>query len=87
MLAHETTKNTFGPGTFVDTEFIGVPSDARRLLKHLAGITPGFTVDETALNEVEFSGEDLPIIPGPLKSQVLVCIFPPSKQWNCTNLS
>lgn len=72
MAVHQTTKDAFGPGTFVDRDFIGVPADASRLLKHLAGITPGFTTEEAALNDVEFSGGELPIIPGPLKSQVFV---------------
>ncbi|KAI4627058.1 uncharacterized protein J4E87_004400 [Alternaria ethzedia] len=75
MAVHQTTKDTFGPGTFVDRDFIGVPADASRLLKHLAGITPGFTTEEAALNDVEFSGGELPIIPGPLKSQVFSAVL------------
>lgn len=84
MAAHSTIKDVFGPGTFVDTKFIGVPSDARRLLKYLAGNTQGFTTDEGTLNDVEFSGDDLPIIPGPLKSQVLVStvFLPPVLKYN-----
>lgn len=74
MASHPTTKDVFGPGTFVDNEFIGVPADSRRLLKHLASITPGFTTQEELLDSVEFSGDDLPIIPGPIKSQVFVSI-------------
>lgn len=75
MASHTTKRDVFGPGTFVDNEFISVPADSRRLLKHLASITPGFTTQEDLLNEVEFSGEDLPIIPGPLKSQVLTAVL------------
>lgn len=72
MTTHRITKDALGPGTFVDAEFISVPEDSRRLLKYLAGVTPGFSTDESLLNDVEFSGDDLPIIPGPLKAQVFV---------------
>jgi hypothetical protein len=71
-LRHDTTKDGFGPGTFVDTTFRSVPDESRRLLRHLASQTPGFTVDENALSAVKFSGDDLSIIPGPLKSQAIV---------------
>jgi hypothetical protein len=67
-----TAKDVYGPGTFVDTEFHSVPDESRRLLRLLASKTPGFTQDEAALSDVEFSGDDLSIIPGPLKSQALV---------------
>lgn len=69
---HNTVKDGFGPGTFVDTEFHSVPDESRRLLRLLASKTPGFTHDDAALSEVKFSGGDLSIIPGPLKSQALV---------------
>lgn len=72
MSEHKTTEGVYGPGTYTDTEFISVPEDSRRLLKHLASITPGFTNDPTLLDDVEFTGGDLPIIPGPIKAQVLV---------------
>lgn len=72
---HSTTKDGYGPGTFVDTEFHSVPDESRRLLKLLASQTPGFTKDDAVLSEVEFVGDDLPIIPGPLKSQALVSII------------
>ncbi|KAH8621483.1 hypothetical protein IG631_23884 [Alternaria alternata] len=75
MPAHSTTKDVFGPGTFVDNEFIGVPEDSRRLLRYLASVTPGFTTEESTLNDVVFSGDDLTIIPGPIKAQVLVSIL------------
>lgn len=67
-----TTKDGYGPGTFVDTAFRSIPEESRRLLRLLASQTPGFTRDEAALSEVEFSGGDLSIIPGPLKSQAVV---------------
>jgi hypothetical protein len=44
------------------------------LLRLLALKTPGFIRDEAALSEVNFSGGDLSIIPGPLKSQAIVRI-------------
>jgi hypothetical protein len=69
---HTTTKDGFGPGTFVDTAFHSVPDESRRLLRLLASQTPGFTRDEAALSDVNFFGDDLSIIPGPLKSQAIV---------------
>jgi hypothetical protein len=69
---HETTKYDYGPGTFVETVFHTVPNESRRLLRLLAPQTPDFTRDEAALSEVKFSGDDLSIIPGPLKSQAIV---------------
>jgi hypothetical protein len=71
---HSTTKDVFGPGTFVDAEFHSVPDESRRLLRLLASKTPGFTRDEAALSDVKLSGDDLSIIPGPLKSQALVSL-------------
>jgi hypothetical protein len=72
-----TAKDVYGPGTFVDTELHSVPDESQRLLRLLACKTPGFTQDEAALSDVEFSGDDLSIIPGPLKSQALVRNRPP----------
>lgn len=72
-MSHPTTENTWGPGTYCDQTFIPVPQDAKRLLTHLADITPGFTKDQKALEDVQFVGQDLPLLPGPLKAQVLVC--------------
>jgi hypothetical protein len=71
---HSTTKDVFGPGTYVDTEFHSVPDESRRLLRLLASKTPGFTQDEAAFSDVKFFGDDLSIIPGPLKSQALVSV-------------
>lgn len=76
MAKHETFADALGPGTFVDTEFIGVPEDSRRLLRHIASLTPGLLESEAELDEVDFHGQDLPLIPGPLKSQVMVCLCP-----------
>ncbi len=72
MTAKTTTRGGFGPGTFVDTEYSPLPAECRRLLHHFAEVSPGFTTDDSALESVEFYGGDLPIIPGPLKSQAMV---------------
>jgi hypothetical protein len=69
----EQDEGIYGPGTFTDTEFTPVPHECERLLKHFAQITPGFTSDPAALSKVHFHGNDLPILPGPIKAQVLVC--------------
>lgn len=74
MIEHTTIEGTYGPGTYTDTSFIPVPEDAKRLLLHLASITPGFTKDSEVLDAVDFIGDDLPIIPGPIKAQVMVSI-------------
>ncbi|KAG9250770.1 CoA-transferase family III domain-containing protein [Emericellopsis atlantica] len=60
---------TYGPGTTVDVNFEPVPQECKRLLRLLASRTPGFTTDEALLNKVAFEGDDLPCIPGPIKSQ------------------
>jgi hypothetical protein len=72
MAAHSTTEGTYGPGSYTDTEFIPLSKDCPRLLQHLANITPGFSKDEKVLGDVEFVGNDLPILPGPIKAQALV---------------
>jgi hypothetical protein len=83
---HSTTKDVYGPGTFTDSEFHSVPDESRRLLRLLASKTPGFTKDEAALADVKFSGDDLSIIPGPLKSQALVRILQNAPQKSKANL-
>ena len=72
LTINDTTQDGYGPGTFVDTAFHSVPDESRRLLRLLASQTPGFTRDEAALSAVKFTGDDLTIIPGPLKSQAIV---------------
>lgn len=72
--SNSTTRDVYGPGTYVDTAFHSVPDESRRLLRLLASKTPGFTRDEGILSDVKFSGDDLSIIPGPLKSQALVSL-------------
>ena len=68
---HPTTEGGYGPGTFVDTSFTPLPQECTRLLKWLASKTPRFTSDQQVLNAVKFEGDDLPIIPGPVKSVAL----------------
>ncbi|KAK5132247.1 hypothetical protein LTR08_009235 [Meristemomyces frigidus] len=75
MVLHSTTPDVYGPGTFTDTEFIPVPKDCRRVLAWLASVTPGFTKDSKALENVHFHGSDMPALPGPLKPQVLSAVL------------
>ncbi|KAK5989633.1 Acetyl-coenzyme A transferase nodX-like protein [Cladobotryum mycophilum] len=74
MNNHTTIKNIYGPGTFVDVSFTPLPADCQRLLEHFARVSPGFTDDAAALGSVKFYGGDLPIIPGPIKSQALSAV-------------
>lgn len=63
--------DVYGPGSWIDTDALPVPEDARRLLKVLAHATPGFSKDEAVLDAVAFTGSSDPITPGPLKSNVI----------------
>jgi len=63
--------NEYGPGTYVDKSFTPLPQECKRLLHLLAARTPGFTTEAALLNGVRFEGDDLPCIPGPIKSQAL----------------
>jgi hypothetical protein len=63
--------NEYGPGTYVDKCFTPLPQECRRLLHLLAARTPGFTTEAALLDGVRFEGDDLPCIPGPIKSQAL----------------
>ncbi|KAJ4265316.1 hypothetical protein NW762_004601 [Fusarium torreyae] len=73
MAPHETISGTdiYGPGTFIDKDFIPVPADAKRVFELLASRTPGFTQDLNIWNTVSFNGGSTPIIPGPIKSPVI----------------
>lgn len=73
---HETIADGYGPGTFVDAKFVGVPAEAHRLLRLLNDTTPNLGLSPIDLDQVDFSGDDLPLIPGPLKSQALVSSVP-----------
>lgn len=83
---HLVTEGGYGPGTYVDKEFTPVPVEARRILHYLAEITPGFTKEEAVLDQVTFEGDDLPIIPGPAKSQVFVGLMSRCP-WNFTDVT
>ena len=72
---HPTTEGGYGPGTFVDTSFTPLPQECTRLLKWLASKTPGFTSNQQVLDAVKFEGDDLPIIPGPVKSVALTAVL------------
>ncbi|RGP81368.1 hypothetical protein FLONG3_512 [Fusarium longipes] len=63
--------DVYGPGSWIDSEPLPVPDDARRLLKILAEATPAFTQDQATLEAVKFTGSTEPITPGPLKSGVI----------------
>ncbi|KAL7911406.1 CoA-transferase family III domain-containing protein [Trichoderma velutinum] len=62
-------QHQYSDGTAIDTSFQPVPEECKRLLWLLAAKTPGFTTDEALLDSVRFEGDDLPCIPGPIKSQ------------------
>ncbi|KAK1993395.1 CoA-transferase family III [Colletotrichum falcatum] len=61
----------YGPGSWIDSEALPVPEDAKRLLRILADSTPGFTKDPSILDSVKFTGSSDTIVPGPLKSAVI----------------
>ncbi|KAG5758325.1 hypothetical protein H9Q72_013533 [Fusarium xylarioides] len=73
MFNHETTRDTYGPGTFADVEYLPLVPECHRLLKYFSRVTPGFT--QTHLDHVRFHGQELPILPGPLKSQAMAAVF------------
>ncbi|KAI5921813.1 CoA-transferase family III domain-containing protein [Camillea tinctor] len=58
----------YGPGTYTDRTFVPVPEDTERIFRLLASETPGFTNDEKRLSKVKFTGEEFPVIPGPIKA-------------------
>jgi hypothetical protein len=75
MSSHQTTEEIYGPGTFTDTKFIPLPEDCSRILKYFASVTPGFTTDDAVLSSVKFEGGDLPLLPGPIKSQAVTAVL------------
>ncbi|KAK7977146.1 hypothetical protein PG988_004636 [Apiospora saccharicola] len=60
--------DVYGPGTYTDKTFVPVPQDTERIFRLIAAETPGFTQDEALLSKVKFTGEDFPVIPGPIKA-------------------
>jgi hypothetical protein len=69
MAARDSVEGVYGPGSFTDTSFTPVPVESKRLLAELAKKTSGFTTDQSLIDGVRFVGEDLPCIPGCIKSQ------------------
>ncbi|KAM0445326.1 hypothetical protein ACHAPV_002759 [Trichoderma viride] len=69
MAAQVRVEGVYGPGSFTDTAFTPVPVESKRLLVELAKKTPGFTTDQSLIDGVKFVGDELPCIPGPIKSQ------------------
>lgn len=76
MAIPETVEGVYGPGSYTNTEFIPLSKDCPRILAYLASVSPGFAKDPAALKDVEFVGNDFPILPGPIKAQVLVRFRP-----------
>ncbi|KAF9770283.1 hypothetical protein IL306_012185 [Fusarium sp. DS 682] len=85
-MATNTARETYGAGTTVDAEFLPLPAECERILRIFAARTPGFTKDEALLSRAKFHGDDLPCIPGPIKSQavtaVLHAMLPTLPQWD-----
>ncbi|PYI14300.1 alpha methylacyl-CoA racemase [Aspergillus violaceofuscus CBS 115571] len=71
--AHQTIPSTdiYGPGTFVDKDFLPAPQDAGRIFEYIAKSTPGFTQDQKLWKTVNFTGSKLPVIPGPTKAPLV----------------
>lgn len=67
-MASERIPDVYGPGTFTDKKFTPVPEDTQRIFRLIASQTPGFTQDDALLSKVQFTGEDYPVIPGPIKA-------------------
>jgi hypothetical protein len=75
MSSYTKTEGTYGPGSYTDTTFTPLPQECARILRYLASVTPGFTTDEDTLNSVRWVGDDLPLIPGPIKSQAITAVL------------
>lgn len=67
-MAAEKIPDVYGPGTYTDKTFTPVPQDTERIFRLIASQTPGFTQDEAVLSKVRFTGEEFPVIPGPIKA-------------------
>lgn len=68
-------EGVYGPGSYTDTSFVPVHEECKRLLRELATKTPGFTTNKKILDNVTFEGGDLPVIPGPIKSEALTAVL------------
>ncbi|KAF5691904.1 transferase family III [Fusarium circinatum] len=71
----KTSNETYGAGTTVEAEFSPLPAECERILRIFAARTPGFTKDEALLSGINFHGDDLPCIPGPIKSQAVTAVL------------
>ncbi|KAF5639549.1 acyl transferase carnitine dehydratase [Fusarium tjaetaba] len=60
--------DVYGPGTHSDRTFVPVPQDTQRIFRLIASQTPGFTQDESTLSKVRFTGDEFPVISGPIKA-------------------
>ncbi|KAH7151116.1 CoA-transferase family III domain-containing protein [Fusarium sp. MPI-SDFR-AT-0072] len=60
--------DVYGPGTHTDRAFVPVPQDTQRIFRLIASQTPGFTQDESILSKVRFTGDEFPVISGPIKA-------------------
>ncbi|KAH7194584.1 CoA-transferase family III domain-containing protein [Fusarium oxysporum] len=60
--------DVYGPGTHTDRTFVPVPRDTQRIFRLIASQTPGFTQDESILSKVTFTGDEFPVISGPIKA-------------------
>jgi hypothetical protein len=72
--SHQTIPDVYGPGSYTDTSFIPVPQDSERILQYLAERTPGFNASPDFLRHAKFHGQDLPLLPGPIKAQVFSAV-------------
>ena len=68
-------EGVYGPGMYTDTGFTPMPQYCHRLLLELAANTPRFTQDKELLDGVKFVGQDLPCIPGPIKSPAMTAVL------------
>ncbi|EME84337.1 uncharacterized protein MYCFIDRAFT_134113 [Pseudocercospora fijiensis CIRAD86] len=71
---HQTVPDVYGPGSYTDTSFTPVPEEASRILQYIAEKTPGFNASPDFLKQVKFSGQDLPLLPGPIKGQIFSAV-------------
>ncbi|KAF5593205.1 acyl transferase carnitine dehydratase [Fusarium pseudocircinatum] len=62
------TPDVYGPGTHTDRTFVPVPQDTQRIFRLIASQTPGFIQDESILSKVRFTGDEFPVISGPIKA-------------------
>ncbi|KAF5596061.1 acyl transferase carnitine dehydratase [Fusarium subglutinans] len=61
-------RDVYGPGTHTDRKFVPVPQDTTRIFRLIASQTLGFTQDESILSKVRFTGDESPVISGPIKA-------------------